>query len=78
MQLYDRDIIDVGAVVNLDLEQFFSICSFGEDSEKSTTMMLSGYGKLNWLENGEALVEEVVRKKRVGRGGKGLGAVATR
>jgi len=40
VQLYERDIVDVGAVVPMDAEGFFEGCGFGDDSEESVTMIL--------------------------------------
>jgi len=34
------DIVDVGALVPPDLQEFFEKCNFGPDSEGSRTMML--------------------------------------
>ncbi len=65
MQLYSRDIIDVGTVISdLDTELFLRKCYFGEDSEDSVAMTLTESGKTQWFLNGEKLIEEILNKKR--------------
>jgi hypothetical protein len=41
VQLYERDIIDVGVLAPTDTEGFFEECDFGDDSEESIVMLLS-------------------------------------
>ena len=64
MQLYSRDIIDVGAAVSPSLERFFSTCEFGDDTEQSVTMYLSKEAAMSWAMEGEGRVRHVLRKRR--------------
>jgi hypothetical protein len=65
IQLYLRDIIDVGTIISEEeTELFLKRCHFGEDSEDSVAMSLNEYGKTKWFLNGEKLVEEILNKKR--------------
>lgn len=65
MQLYARDIIDVGSVISEEsMESFLRKCYFGEDSEDSVAMALTESGKTRWLLNGEQSIEKNLNKKR--------------
>lgn len=66
MQLYSRDIIDVGAVISPSLETFFTACRFGEDTEQSVTMTLTSDAAEMWAEDGAMLVGNAYRKRRQG------------
>jgi hypothetical protein len=64
LQLYARDIIDVGTVISDEkIELFLQRCYFGEDSEDSVAMALTESGKARWLLNGEQMIEEILKKK---------------
>jgi ribosomal protein S18 acetylase RimI-like enzyme len=65
--LYYRDIIDVGTIVPENIGQFWGRCSFGDDSEGSVAMALTGTGAEAWAAEGGAMVERVLRKRRVAR-----------
>jgi membrane carboxypeptidase/penicillin-binding protein PbpC len=65
MQLYARDIIDVGTIISEEsTELFLRSCYFGEDSEDSVAMSLTEAGKTRWFLNGEKLVQGILNKKR--------------
>lgn len=75
-KLYYMDIIDVGTIVPENLARFWGDCSFGDDSEASVAMALSGAGAAAWARDGGGMVERVLKKRRARKGGGGEAAVA--
>ena len=59
-----RDIIDIGVVTPVSLEKFFSSCYFGDDTEGSSTMVLTEDAVQRWGKEGGELIEKIVQKQR--------------